>query len=63
MRLLLIEPCLCPGTKSATGAPSLSPKNGRARGANKPKKQTFWNEFFTLFGIRRRVVRTFERAR
>ena len=25
-----------------------------------PEKQTFWNEFFNVFGVRRRTVATFE---
>src|SRR5690242_18301719 len=28
--------------------------------SERAEKQTFWNEFFNVFGIRRRVVATFE---
>jgi len=44
--------------KSAT-APSLFQKNGRVK-KEQAEKQTYWNEFFNVFGIRRRVVASFE---
>ena len=52
-------PCRFHGTKSAT-APIQCPHNWAGTRSEVPEKQTFWNEFFDVFGIQRRLVASFE---
>ena len=54
-----VPACRFPGTRYARTPFSFSREwAGTAR--EQAEKQTFWNEFFEVFGIRRRVVATFE---
>ena len=51
--------CPFPGTKSAKTPFSFSREWAGAK-SETAEKQTFWNDFFEVFGIRRRIVASFE---
>lgn len=51
----------CSRSARCVAARGSSSPSGRAKRASPPKRQTFWNEWFEVLGIRRRRLVTFER--